>query len=204
VGHLLLVIRRGPFTLPPSPLCSRTSGAATSLFAGIIFMSVSFSCAPDPVKEREIAALGGETPGVPHGPLHRPGQPCGLCHGADGPDNPEFSLAGTLYRSPSSRLPLAYATIHFIDSTGEQHTVESNCAGNFYVLRSEWSPSWPIWSKIEYGDGVANPTTVVEMTSAVFRETSCSTCHTDPASPSTVGHLYLAEDESTLPETPCR
>jgi len=171
--------------------------------AGILLIVASLSCAADPVREREIAALGGETPGVPHGPLHRPGQPCGLCHGASGPDNPEFSLAGTLYRSPSSRLPFANATIHFIDSTGEQRKTTSNCAGNFYVRVDDWSPSWPVWSKLEYVD-IDGTTRMTEMTTAIFRETSCSTCHTDPASPSTVGHLYLAEDAMTLPETPCR
>jgi len=170
---------------------------------GIIFIALSFSCAADPVREREIAALGGETPGVPHGPLHRPGQPCGLCHGADGPDNPTFSLAGTLYRSPTSLEPFRNATIHFIDSTGDQRATKSNCAGNFYVRSDEWTPSWPLWSKVEYKD--ANGITkAAEMSSAIFRETSCSTCHTDPASPSTVGRLYVAEDEATLPETPCQ
>ena len=35
--------------------------------AGILFMVASLSCAADPVREGQIAALGGETPGVPHG-----------------------------------------------------------------------------------------------------------------------------------------
>ncbi len=197
MGHLLLVTRRRSPNLLHSPEC--LSGLATALgrLTAIALVSVSFSCAADPVRERQIAALGGETPGIPHGPLHRAGQPCGLCHGPEGPDNPEFSLSGTIYRGVSSRSPLKGATIHFIDSTGEQRTTESNCAGNFFVRKSEWSPTWPIWSKIEYS------AKVVEMTSAVFREMSCSACHADPASPSTVGHLYFAEDESTLPEATC-
>ena len=32
----------------------------------------------------------------------------------------------------------------------------------------------------------------------------CSSCHTDPAGPSTVGHLYIAEKTMPLPEGTCR
>lgn len=193
MGHLLLAIDMWILSA-----FSARKGAPPALIVAFASIAASLSCAADPVREREMAALGGETPGVPHGPLHRPGQPCGLCHGADGPDTPEFSLAGTLYRTASSRTALPGATIHFIDATGEQHTTKSNCAGNFYVQKSEWTPSFPVWVKMELMDRT------VEMTSAIFRETSCSACHFDPASPSSVGHMYFAEDESTLPEATCR
>lgn len=194
--------RRGPPTLPPSP--SPGFESAASMLAALALVSVSLSCTVDPARERQIAALGGETPGIPHGPLHRAGQPCGLCHGPDGPDQPEFSLAGTAYRGPSSLAPFQNVIIRFIDSTGAQYETTSNCAGNFFVRRSEWSPNWPVWSKLEYLiEGGASPT-VIEMTAAIFRETSCSSCHADPASPSTVGHLYFAEDETPLPEAKCR
>jgi hypothetical protein len=193
---------RGLLILARSPARASSLRAASSV-AVIVLISLSFSCAADPVHDRQIAALGGETSGIPRGPLHRAGQPCGVCHGAEGPDSPEFSLAGTLYREPSSREPLAYASVHFIDSTGEQRWACTNSVGTFFVLKKDWSPSWPVWSKI-YLDESAEMPLVAEMTAAIFRETSCSTCHADPASPSTVGHLYLAEKSMPLPEGTCR
>ena len=52
----------------------------------------------DPVHDQEVAALGGEAPGVSPGPTHRPGQPCNVCHGGVGPANLRFSVAGTVYQ----------------------------------------------------------------------------------------------------------
>jgi len=197
------VTDRGQPTLLPLLAGAPGLGAAASLLAAMAFVPLSLSCS-DPVREHQIAALGGEAPGVPHGPLHRPGQPCGLCHGAAGPDSPEFSLSGTVYRGSSSHAPLYDATIRFIDSTGDQRTACSNSAGNFFVRSSDWSPIWPVWSKIEVADKATPQSKIVaEMTAAVFRETSCSTCHADPASPSAVGHLYFAEDETKIPEALC-
>jgi hypothetical protein len=179
---------------------------AASLLTAIACTLTSFSCG-DPVRDQRIQALGGETPGVRHGPLHRPGQPCTLCHSESGTNSPEFSLAGTVYRTPTTLEPLQNATIRFIDSTGRQHAAVSNSAGNFYVSISEWVPNWPVWSKVECSNaaaresGSATPTT--EMTSAIFRESSCSFCHADPAGPSSVGHLYFADDDSGLQKGAC-
>ena len=73
----------------------------------------------DPVHDQEVAALGGEAPGVPQGPLHRPGQPCNVCHGGIGPANLRFSVAGTVYQYSVSPSPAANgATVQLQDVTG--------------------------------------------------------------------------------------
>lgn len=51
--------------------------------------------------------------------------------------------------------------------------------------------------KLELGD------LTVDMSSAISRDGSCATCHQDPASPSSVGHVYLAADDRALPEASC-
>ena len=62
----------------------------------LIAAGAVFACG-DPTHDRAVEVLGGEAPGVPEGPLHRPGQPCVTCHGDSGPASGEFSLAGTVY-----------------------------------------------------------------------------------------------------------
>jgi len=164
---------------------------------GALFFSLCLlsACAADPLRERKLADLGGETPGIPVGPLHRAGQPCGECHGPEGPADSDFALSGTLYEAPIDLAPVENATIRFIDWTGYQYRTTSNGAGNFFVRRENYDPIWPLWVKIERSDKT------VEMRSAIFRETSCGACHADPASPSTAGHIYLTEAWS-LRETP--
>jgi hypothetical protein len=50
----------------------------------------------DPVHDDAVTALGGEDPNVPIGALHRPGQPCLVCHGGSGPAALAFSVGGTV------------------------------------------------------------------------------------------------------------
>jgi hypothetical protein len=74
------------------------------------------------------------------------------------------------------------------------------------VQTSEWIPNWPVWSKVECSNAAAgggSSLAPAEMTSAIFRESSCSFCHADPAGPSTVGHLYFSDNESGLPQGAC-
>ena len=55
------------------------------------------ACSSDPVRDQRIERLGPEVSGVPEGPLHRPNQPCLLCHAGAGPGDAVFSLAGTVF-----------------------------------------------------------------------------------------------------------
>ena len=151
----------------------------------------------DPIRTRAVDELGGEDPATPVGPLHRPGQPCLVCHGADGPAESRFSLAGTVYQLPDTVEPLGDVTVRFIDSTGAQYRVVSNCAGNFYVGAANFEPAWPVWMKIEW------KSLSQEMISPSFREGSCAECHQDPATPSTAGHLYVGDEQTTFPHEAC-
>src|SRR5258706_16200247 len=90
MGHLLLVTRRRPPNLLHSPECPPGLAAAAGRLVAIVLLSVSFSCAADPVRERQIAALGGETPGIPHGPLHRAGHRAGWVMVPRDPTTPRF------------------------------------------------------------------------------------------------------------------
>lgn len=162
-----------------------------------VLLGLAVLACEDPVYDRQVEALGGEDPAVPRGPLHRPGQPCNLCHGEDGEASPRFAFAGTVYRTPGLLEPLHDATVRIIDSSGAQYSVRSNCAGNFYVGADNFRPVWPVWMKLEYDDWSA------EMVSSASREGSCAACHRDPASPSSVGHVYLAEDGAGFTQEPC-
>jgi hypothetical protein len=151
----------------------------------------------DPVVDARQAALGPEQPGVPHGPLHRPGQPCTVCHSATGGNNPEFALAGTVYRDADSTEPLVGVVVAVTDQAHTQKLFTTNAAGTFYVTTSEWSPTFPLWVTLGYSCGAAPaPYVQVDMQTEIFRASSCADCHFDPRGPSSAGHLYLSATAS--------
>jgi mono/diheme cytochrome c family protein len=154
----------------------------------------------DPVKEQAKAALGPEDPAVPPGPLHRPNQPCLVCHGAGG-EAPTMAFAGTVYLDPDGRIAAPNADIVVVDAMGREQRVRSNCAGNFFLEdRGDW-PRFPVWTSAEVGEHR------IDMESPIYREGSCAACHGDPAGPSSAGHVFLTDDPSqpvTLPPNDCR
>jgi len=168
----------------------------------LAFASAS-ACAPailspvDPQHELAVEALGGEDPAVPVGPLHRPGQPCMLCHDL-GQDATTFNLAGTVFRDNVSKAPLTDADIELVDSAGIRFTAHTNCVGNFVVGLGDFEPIWPFWVTIRQG---ANDSA---MGSPVHRERSCAACHFNPAGPRTAGQVYLTSDDFILPMIPVR
>jgi hypothetical protein len=146
----------------------------------------------DPVRDEVVAALGGETEGVPVGPLHRPGQPCLACH--DGGKGPVFSVAGTVYSRATDTLPLNRITVQMVDTDGRPFNATTNCAGNFFVRPSEFTPHYPLWVTLAVG------TQKIDMESPVYRDGSCASCHTDPKGSASAGHVYfLLEDDPDLP-----
>ena len=90
----------------------------------------------DPTHDRAVDALGGEAPGVPEGPLHRPGQPCATCHGESGPADSEFTIAGTVYALLGQSQPVPNVLVRIRDFTGTERSVTTNQAGNFFVGRN--------------------------------------------------------------------
>ena len=122
--------------------------AAPALFA---------ACHPDPVHSDAVSAQGPEDPGVPPGPLHRPGQPCLVCHADRGPASMVLSLAGTIYKQGgNARDPLPNAIVRVTDSKGRTVSTGTNCAGNFFIQKQQFDPAWPVWVQLEFG-GHADP-----------------------------------------------
>jgi hypothetical protein len=150
----------------------------------------------DPVHQDQIAKLGGERAGVPKGPLHRPGQPCLVCHGGKGPGSPDFTVAGTIYRQRDSLTPAVGAQVLMTDAFGRSFTAITNQAGNFYLRSAQFDPAYPLSVKLCTGAGcdpLADPPTAMPMKTHIGREGSCAACHTDPEGRSSAGHIYLVD-----------
>jgi len=151
----------------------------------------------DPVVDNAVDALGGEAPGVRRGPLHRPGQPCLLCHDGAIGDPPAFSVAGTVFDDPVDLDGEEGATVLLVDSTGQSptSTVTTNAAGNFYLTPDQWSPVFPL-TKIGV---VSAEGMVLTMQSEAGRSGACATCHVSPAGPSSPGPVCTALEDGGLP-----
>jgi hypothetical protein len=151
----------------------------------------------DPVNRDAINALPGDAPGVRNGPLHRPGQPCLLCHDGQIGDPSEFSVAGTIFEHPGSLVAADNASVSLTDANGSSYSKTTNAAGNFYITPGEWSPVFPISNVSVLGRGARTPAI---MLSDIGRDGACAGCHFDPAGPASSGHVSLSSDDGgTLP-----
>jgi cytochrome c553 len=146
----------------------------------VLFALLLASCTPDPVHEKAVSALGDEAPGGPSA-FHRPGQPCGTCHEAEGPAKSDFSVAGTIFDSPTTRIGVEGARVELRDADGSMppgNAAVTNCAGNFFVRRSDWSPRFPITVKVTKGEVSRT------MESPIGVTASCAACHSlKPSAP---------------------
>ncbi|MGH7286350.1 MAG: hypothetical protein ACRELY_32935 [Polyangiaceae bacterium] len=149
------------------------------------------SCSLDPVRDEDQADLGDEARGVGPGPLHRPGQPCLVCH--DGSTASAWSMAGTVYAVRGEDAPLSGASVILTDATLATFTATTNEAGNFYIEPSTWQPTYPVRVSVSLGDFTSTMTTIIG------RDGSCAGCHVDPASRVVVGRVYLAPTSDLLP-----
>ena len=150
-------------------------------FAALFVLAMA---ACDPVHNAEVTALPGEVPGVPHGPTHRPGQPCLLCHS-------DFNVAGTVFADSTTVTPAEGVSVNLLDSAGSTFVATTNVAGNFFVRTDEWQPVFPMKVSIT-SNGVTTT-----MTANVGRNGSCASCHVDPVGPSSPGHVYTSADGGT-------
>ncbi len=141
----------------------------------------------DPAQDGVVDSLGPEAAGVPPGPLHRPGQPCVLCHSEAG-DAPPFSMAGTVYVDADSLTPIDDVTVTFIDVFGQTFSTTTNCAGSFFLRPSDYSWEGPIWVSLQRDEVLR------EMETPIFRDGSCTGCHDDPVGPASAGHVFLIDD----------
>jgi hypothetical protein len=142
------------------------------------------SCA-DPVQDAAVDALGPETPGVPVGPLHRPGQPCLTCHGGEGPAESTFSFAGTVFTKPEGEVPVPRALVQIVGSDQRGETLETNCAGNFFVRESRFTATFPASVVVTGG-------TSLPMRSLLRGTGSCNDCHGAPPGRDSPGFVWIA------------
>ena len=159
----------------------------------IVALAAAAAASCDPVQSDQIAALGGEAPGVRRGPLHRPGQPCTLCHDGALGDPPAFSVAGTIYQSADSATALSGATVTLTGADGKTYSTSTNAAGNFYLTPTDFTPKYPMRV------GVASSGTSVTMQSHIGWAGSCGFCHVDPAGPDSPGHVYFNIPNGQVP-----
>ena len=149
----------------------------------------------DPVREEAILALGPEAPGVAPGPLHRPGQPCLVCH--DGATATPLSVGGTIHRLAEERAVAPFVRVNLVDSREETFEAATNCAGNFFVRPGDYTPEYPMWVTISRGEWQQ------EMESPVNGDGSCATCHAAAAGSRSAGQVYLLPFEVGEEETGC-
>jgi hypothetical protein len=161
-----------------------------------VVLAALLLAACDPVRSDALNALPPEAPGVRNGPLHRPGQPCLLCHDGDLGDPPAFVVAGTVFEVPDTLVGADQATVALTDTVGNVYDTTTNAAGNFYVTPDQWSPTFPLVHVTVTGaSGV-----VATMQSEVGRDGACASCHVDPAGPASPGHVSLSgPDGGALP-----
>jgi hypothetical protein len=165
---------------------------------GALLMCALVGCG-DPVQDSAIAALGPETPGVERGPLHRPGQPCVLCHSDAGGKQP-FLLAGTVYVAADARTPIDGVQVKVVDSLNREFVTATNCAGNFFIRPQDFASDAPLWVSLRRDDVLR------VMNTPIYREGSCAGCHFDPQGPTSAGHVYLIDDPTVekAPVSQCR
>jgi hypothetical protein len=149
----------------------------------------------DPVSDNAIAALGPEAPGVRRGPLHRPGQPCLLCHDGALGDPQRFTVAGTIFETAGALVAAGNVNVALTDARGIQISLTTNAAGNFYVTPSQYDPSFPLQVSVA---GVPM-LTLIEGNGTVEPNGGCASCHFDPAGRSTPGHVCLRLDDGGTP-----
>jgi hypothetical protein len=149
----------------------------------IVILAAWIVACEDPLKARAVEALGPEALDVPEGPLHRPGEPCVLCH--DGDVARAFSLGGTVYVAPDSERPAPGASVALVDASGARFAAITNCAGNFFVLPEDFQPVYPLWAALRLGAHE------IVMESPIHEDGSCAGCHGREAGPESAGGVYL-------------
>lgn len=150
-------------------------GIAVVCAAGVV------SCF-DPVHADAVAALGGEAPGVDTGKTHRPGQPCSVCHGGQGP-GPEFAFAGTVYLHADGAEPAVNTVVEIRESAdaSKGYRVRTNEVGNFTIERGEFDPTFPVFVALQDERIVEGTPGVRSMISPIGRDRGCGYCHVQGA-----------------------
>jgi hypothetical protein len=163
------------------------------VYPAVVAMLPALATCVDATHDQQVQALGGEVNGVPPGPDHRPGQPCLVCHGGQGPASGQLSVAGTAYAVYQQSTPAVGASVQIEDITGAVFTLRTNEVGNFYIPVQDWQPTYPL-GQIQVSLGPASE----QMTTHVGRDGSCCSCHQSQAGPTSPGSIYVAVDQGAL------
>jgi hypothetical protein len=164
-------------------------GSAALLGSALGFVLLfSFAGCTDPLHEQQVQALGPEDPSVSKGPLHRPGQPCLVCHGALGPASGMFVMAGTVYALPDSNVPAPNTQVTVEDVRGSTFTATTNAAGNFFITPDQWSIDFPAQVSHVIQGTLESPKM---FPSLINRDGSCADCHGLQVGPTSPGRVYL-------------
>ncbi len=147
---------------------------------------LGLSCG-DPVHAGAVADLGPEASGVRTGPLHRPGQPCTVCHSGSGPGSPTWVVAGTVYDAAGSATPAVGARVSLVDAKGEQLTLTTNGAGNFYVREGAFGGVLPFRQVTITQDGHVDAI----MKTQINGSGGCAECHRGNGNQGRVPALFL-------------
>jgi hypothetical protein len=190
------------------------SDVARAPFAALVSSAIASlallaaGCA-NPVQDARIAQLGPEDPAVPQSDIHRPGQPCLLCHGPYKGAEPEMSVAGTIFAyawdvndPKADPIPIEGAIIHLTDSFGASppESPKTNCAGNFYLTKSDWDPAFPLRVAVEYPVPGQTSTQRVSMGTRISRDGSCAGCHKGAPNQGSPGWVYCTQHTSDAPD----
>jgi hypothetical protein len=163
------------------------------VYLATVAMGPVLATCVDATHDQQVQALGGEVAGVPPGPDHRPGQPCLVCHGGQGPASSQFTVAGTVYAVYQQSEPAVGATVQIEDITGAVFSSRTNEVGNFYIAPQQWQPTYPT-GEIQVSLGSASQ----KMMTHVGRDGSCCSCHQNPASSMSPGSIYVSIAPSDL------
>jgi hypothetical protein len=145
---------------------------------------LALGCA-DPIHDEAVDALGPEAPGVEPGPIHRPGQPCLVCHGESGPGEPAFAFAGTTYVAPNDATPLSGVSVQVIGNDLRSRAAVSNCVGNFFVTKDDFDLVYPATT-------VATGSAAAPMKTLMHRSGDCNSCHRGDPGPDSPGLVWAA------------
>jgi hypothetical protein len=164
---------------------SRTASAA--------LMAAAMLASCDPVHEAQKDVVNAEPSGARNGPLHRPGQPCIVCHDGALLDPSAFSIAGTIFANANDTTPLPDAIVTITSVDGTVRTLTTNAAGNFYAQASDYTPKYPLHVTLTSGGST------IKMTSHIGGNGSCAFCHSDPPGQSSPGHVYFDVPDGVAP-----
>ena len=133
------------------------------------------------------ACVSGEewTGGNEESPYMNPGEACIACHTKER-EGPSFAAAGTVYFNydePDDCNGVKTATVRITDADGEVYEEETNKAGNFYFLSSDYRIKTPYTAEVEFKDGKIATMVDDQKTG------DCNGCHTQSGKEDAPGRI---------------